>query len=169
MPTLLRYPRIEKVMDRFAFTEVILMLFVFLATWLFYLQWERQKFSVIYSYLVYSVYLFLLFVVLFTKAKKYHAVSWNPIDFLQLERVHLSEAFLNVVYFIPLGILYGMKARVKEFFVIALLTIIGIETIQYVFYLGTFALSDIFLNLLGCWIGFQIWPLIKQRMADVDN
>lgn len=165
MPTLLRYPRIEKVMDRFAFTEIVLMLFVFLAIWFFYVQWEQKRLSVIYVYLFYSVYLFLLFVVLFTKAQRYHAVSWNPFDFLQLERVHLTEAFLNVVYFVPLGILYGMKASFREFFISALLTIIGIETIQFVFYLGTFAISDILLNLLGCWLGFRIWPMINAHFS----
>ena len=39
-------------------------------------------------------------------------------------------------YFIPLGALYGLKTRIAEFVFASLITIIGIETLQYVFMSG---------------------------------
>ena len=58
----------------------------------------------------------------------------------------IIELILNTAYFIPLGCLYGLRAKPVEAALIALITIIGIETIQYVFYIGTFDIWDIFTN-----------------------
>ena len=58
----------------------------------------------------------------------------------------IIELILNTAYFIPLGCLYGLRAKPVEAALIALITIIGIETIQYVFYIGTFDIWDIITN-----------------------
>lgn len=121
----------------------------------------------VYAYLVYSVYLLLLFIVLFTKAATYHAISLNPFDFLTNNPRILSEAFLNIVYFIPLGVLYGLKANWRQTCAIALITILGIETLQYAFYLGTFAISDILLNFSGCLLGFKLQAMLETHFKHV--
>nr|WP_324252668.1 VanZ family protein [Enterococcus faecium] len=126
----------------------------------------RKKLSIVYLYLFFSVYLFLLFVVLFTKAPRYQALILNPIDFLMGGRLSWLEALLNVCYFIPLGLLYGMKARYREFVIVALLTIVGIEMIQFVFYLGTFAISDIFLNFIGCLLGYHLYQPLHEHFQE---
>lgn len=163
IPTLDHYIRISNVMNRFAYSEIVLTLFVSLAIWLFYIQWTLKKLSTIFLYLFYSVYFFLLFVALFTKATTYHSLTLELFDFLKLDLRTLLEAALNVSYFIPLGVLYGLKAKPWEFAWITLLTITGIETIQYVFYIGTFAISDILLNFMGCAIGYYLCQLIRPR------
>lgn len=164
-PILMEYPRIARVTERFSYTEAVLIFFFALTLWLFYLQWIRREVWTIYVYLVYSVYILLLFVVLFTKARTYQALILNPFDFLEGGFKSWAEALMNVLYFIPLGVLYGMKAERWEFIVIALLTIFGIETIQYVFYIGTFAVSDILLNFGGCWIGFTCCEGFRQHFS----
>lgn len=148
-----RSARLERVLARFDFTEMLLITIMTLALWLFYLQWLARKLWPIYWYLAYSLYACLLFVMLFTKADTSHAVSLNPLDFLNWHPGVL-EFLLNVVAFIPLGALYGARARPWEFVIIALVTILGIETTQYVFYLGIFATSDILANFLGCTAGY---------------
>ncbi|MDN6639753.1 MAG: VanZ family protein [Tetragenococcus sp.] len=163
-PTLLQYERFESVMSRFGYTKETLVIFVALSCWLLYLQIEFRHFSVVYLYLFYSVYLFLLFVVLFTKAPEYHTFNGDFFDFLVWDRGTLIEAFLNLAYFIPLGGLYGLRANWIEFVLISLLTITGIETIQYVFYIGTFSVSDILLNFLGCLIGYSICLVLRKYM-----
>lgn len=165
LPTLNSYPRLTRVMARFPATTLFLILFLTLTFWFGWLQWDRRQLSPIYGYLVYSVYLLLLFIVLFTKASIYHAVSLNPFDFIQKNPRILLEAVLNVVYFIPLGGLYHLKASFFEMNVVALLTILGIEILQFAFYLGTFALSDILLNWIGCLIGFGLWTLAQGHFA----
>jgi len=163
-PTLMHYPKLAGAMSRYKYTEWTLIGFLSSSLWLFYLQVLYRKISVIYLYLVYSVYLFLLFVVLFAKASHYRAFIADPFDFFVRDRRVLTEAALNMLFFIPLGGLYAVKARFWEFLVVSLLTIIGIETIQFIFYIGTFAVSDILLNWLGCFVGFEACKCLKRYM-----
>lgn len=163
-PTLMHYPKLAGAMSRYTYTEWTLIAFLSASLWLFYLQVMYGKISVIYLYLVYSVYLFLLFIVLFAKTSHYRAIVLDPFDFLVMDRRVMTEAALNVLFFIPLGGLYAVKARFWEFMVVSLLTIIGIETIQFVFYIGTFSVSDIMLNWLGCLIGFEACKWLKKYM-----
>lgn len=163
-PTLMNYPKLANAMGRFEYTEIVLLLFLTLSIWLFLVQLELRKVSVIYLYLVYSVYLFFLFVILFAKTPNQHGVSLDLFDFVVKDRRILTEALLNVIYFIPLGGLYGIKANFLEFTTVSLLTILGIETLQYVFQVGTFALSDILLNWIGCLIGYLACNYLKRRM-----
>lgn len=167
IPTLDQYSRFHHMIARFQYTESVLILFVWLAIWLFVLQWQIGKISTIYLYLFYSVYLFLLFTVLFTKAKNYHSLSLDPFDIFVWNKKIIMEAILNVIYFIPLGAVYAMKANKMEFVIISLLTILGIETIQYVFYLGTFAVSDIYLNFIGCIIGYSAFKILSKQFRVV--
>lgn len=167
-PTLMHYPKLVGAMSRYAYTELTLIVFLAFSLWLFYIQVIIGKVSIIYLYLVYSVYLFLLFIVLFAKASNYHSFSSDLFDFVVKDKRVIREAVLNFIFFIPLGGLYGVKARFWEFMIVSLLTIIGIETIQYVFYIGTFAFSDILLNWLGCLIGFEICKWIKRYLKIIE-
>ena len=97
---------------------------------------------------------------LFTKADTAHAISLNPLDFLSWHPGVL-EFLLNIVAFTPLGVWYGTHAKPWEFVVVALVTILGIETIQYVFYLGIFAVSDILANFVGCTVGYWIYQKFR--------
>lgn len=163
-----RSARLERVLARFTFTELLLIGLMTLGLWLFYLQWLRRTLWPIYWYLAYSLYACLLFVMLFTKAETTHAVNMNPLDFLNWHPGVL-EFLLNIVAFIPLGAWYGERARFWEFVVIALVTILGIETAQYVFYLGIFATSDILANFLGCLAGYEIYQWFRGYFINTDK
>jgi glycopeptide antibiotics resistance protein len=157
MPTLQNYPRLARMAQRFEYTDEALWLFIFLSIWLFYWQWEQRKVWTSYLYLFYSCYFLLLFIMLFTKARAYHSFNLNPFEVYLNNGQQIVELFLNISYFIPLGCLYGIRANKLEAAIIALVTIIGIETIQYVFYIGTFDIIDIISNMLGCMMG--LFPL----------
>lgn len=163
--TLQNYPRLDAMTQRFEYTDEALWVFIFLGLWLFYWQWEQRKFWNVYLYLFYSCYFLLLFIMLFTKARAYHSFNLNPFELYLNNSQQIIELILNTGYFIPLGVLYGLRAGKVEAAVIALISIIGIETIQYVFYLGTFDIWDIFTNFAGCVIGYLLCGLIKRRMA----
>ena len=77
----------------------------------------------------------------------------------------IQEAVLNIIYFIPLGGLYCINTDFKQFVIVSLVTLLVIETIQFIFYLGTFAISDIILNFLGCLIGYYCCWEIKRRLS----
>ncbi|EOT39651.1 VanZ family protein [Enterococcus columbae] len=165
-PVLMKYHHLATAMNRFAYTKLFLEIYAALSLFFLYVQWLKGKFSAIYLYLFYSVYLFLLFIVLFGKARNYHSYSLEPWDFLVWNRTTLTEALLNVIYFIPLGVLFRLGSKWWEFFLISFLVILGVETIQYVFSIGTFAVSDILLNLFGCSIGAIFYQLLSNRMAE---
>lgn len=81
---------------------------------------------------------------------------------IQYSKVHL---FLNILLFIPFGILfplaYPRRSSFLTFTMIALLCILGIELTQRLTYLGIFDIDDIILNLLGCLIGYFGYRVIK--------
>ncbi len=85
-----------------------------------------------------------------------------------IQDIHYSKAhlILNVILFIPFGILfplsYPSRSSFLSFTVIALLSILGIELTQRLTYLGIFDVDDIFLNFLGCLIGYIVYKLIKR-------
>ncbi|MDT2758637.1 VanZ family protein [Enterococcus xiangfangensis] len=165
LPTLETYPRLAGMVQRSDYTDEALWLFIFFSLWLFYWQWEQKKIWNSYLYLFYSGYFLLLFIMLFTKAQTYHSFNLNPFELYLNNKQQVIELILNTCYFIPLGCLYGMRAKKAETVVIALTTILGIETLQYLFYLGTFDIWDIMTNFAGCMIGYYFFSLIKKRMA----
>ena len=142
MPVLTRYQSLARLINHFDYTALTLILLLTLIIWLFGIQYHLKHFSVIYLYLAFSVYLLLLFMVLFTKTTDFQAISLNP-----------------------LGGLYCINTDFKQFVIVSLVTLLGIETIQFIFYLGTFAISDIILNFLGCLIGYYCCWEIKRRLS----
>lgn len=167
IPTLTNYPRINRVMARFVYTDEFICVCLTLIIWLFYLQWLLRRVSVIFCYWSASIYLLLLFIVLFTKAPRYHSIELNPLSLLQFSRKGIAEDILNFVFFIPLGVIYHLFAkRFWEFATIALGTILTIEILQYVFYLGVFDIRDILLNFLGCWVGYWLYTRLEGRFTN---
>ena len=65
---------------------------------------------------------------------------------------------MNVVVFIPIGILLGLLLRVKGSWLIPLIVGMGIsvsiETMQYFFHRGFAETDDVVHNTLGCMIGY---------------
>ena len=67
----------------------------------------------------------------------------------------------NILIFIPLGIfLKYFKIRFISAFVIIIILVISIETLQYLTKRGNFDIMDIFLNIIGASIGYM---LIRNR------
>lgn len=163
MPTLSSYDRLATMIERFRFTDELLWLVIAFILWSFYVQWLRGKVNVILTYWSISFYLLLLFIVLFTKAPRYRDYNLEPLSFAVRNRAILTEAAMNLLFFIPLGMLYGLFAKWYEMIIIALGTILGIEVLQYLFYLGTFDVSDIVLNFVGCVIGYGTYFLFAKR------
>lgn len=164
VPTLQNYPRLYWMANRSEYTDKLLWLFIFLSLWLFYWQWEQKKFWNIYIFLFYSGYFVILFIMLFTKAQTYHAFNLNPFNISLNSRRQLAEFVLNICYFVPLGCLYGIYTKLFEAVIIALVTILGIEIIQYIYYLGVFDILDILANVLGCLIGYYLYLFIRKQL-----
>lgn len=169
LPTLYVHHRLAEIMGRFSGTEGLMWFGLTTVIWLFILQMKARRFSILYIYFCYTIYLILLFVTLFTKVTDDRAMNLYLFDLRQGVSNGYKDALFNLVYFIPLGILYGFNVNRKQLFILAFVTILAVETSQYLFYLGTFSTNDILLNVTGCWIGFEILQRIKKYIGEKNQ
>ncbi len=77
----------------------------------------------------------------------------------------IYEAVLNILVFIPIGLLFGIilkKKILKTSLLISLLISLSIELLQFFFHRGYSEVDDIFHNFLGCFIGVVFVIGIKR-------
>ena len=80
-------------------------------------------------------------------------------------RIDLGEIVLNIIVFVPFGIYTGVLFKKwtwanKLFFFF--LTSLMFESIQLIFKMGAFDITDIFTNALGSFIGLLIFKAIER-------
>lgn len=72
----------------------------------------------------------------------------------------------NIIPFIPMGFIIPMtfpsQRNIIKTMISCLLLICSIETLQLVFFLGSFDVDDIILNQLSCFIGFMLFMAYKN-------
>ena len=120
-----------------------------------------------YIYLYAIIYVILLYLVLFNREKFDESIysdgtyitKWIKLIFTN--KVVFINLIGNILIFIPLGIfLKYFKIRFISAFVIIIILVISIETLQYLTKRGIFDIMDIFLNIIGASIGYM---LIRNR------
>ena len=129
--------------------------------------WKGFKIGFRYSAaLLLLEYIFLLFcsTVIFrptgdTRQYDFHPFwSYNAIQ--EGREDLLAENIMNVVVFIPVGLILGLLLKVKGSWLIALMTglaiSVTIETLQFFLMRGFSELDDMMHNTLGCVIGFLL-------------
>ncbi len=110
---------------------------------------------VIIILLGYFVYAFLK--LLLTRKIKKQGISLNPLSFAQ--ELHWGSHFvpiMNLLMFIPLGLLFSSR---MSNLLLCLIALFSVESIQYFGHLGIFDLGDIVLNMLGLLVGTAIHQL----------
>lgn len=76
----------------------------------------------------------------------------------------LNENIMNVVVFVPIGLLAGFASRSMNWIkalALALCISISIEVLQFAFEKGFAELDDVMHNSLGCVIGYGIGRVVK--------
>lgn len=76
----------------------------------------------------------------------------------------LSENLMNVVVFIPVGLLLGLSSRSMTWIwalLIGASLSVGIESLQFIFLRGFSEFDDVMHNTLGCMIGYGISSLFR--------
>ena len=90
---------------------------------------------------------------------------WSYRDYFKgLDRALLAENIMNVVVFVPVGLLAGAAFRSmswKKVLVIGMCLSVGIETLQFVFRKGFSEFDDVMHNTLGCLIGYGIMTILR--------
>ena len=128
------------------------------------LVWKGFKTGLRYSvFLLLVEYVFLLFcsTVIFRTPGETRHYDFHP--FWSYDRPELLiENIMNVIVFIPVGMILGSLLRVKGSWLVALLIgcsiSVTIEALQFWFMKGFSEFDDVMHNTLGCLIG---WLMVK--------
>ena len=90
---------------------------------------------------------------------------WSYRDYFKgVDRTLLAENIMNVVVFVPVGLLAGAVFRSmswKKVLVIGICLSVGIEVLQFVFRKGFSEFDDVMHNTLGCLIGYGIMTILR--------
>ena len=73
------------------------------------------------------------------------------------------QYLLNILFFIPYGLLFPWKDGWKQVFLTALILSVFIELSQFIFNLGWCEVDDVISNTLGAMIGYGIWWKVSKR------
>lgn len=135
---------------------------------------RKETINISYSLFLSSLILYTaaLLILLFFRPNKQSYNSMNLIPFSTVAfylsgKVNWLISFYNLAANIGLFIPYGIYLRLKSYshlkaFFISLLTIAGIEILQFVTHRGSLDIDDLILNLLGVYLGFILFPFVKQ-------
>ncbi len=136
-----------------------------------------SKNSVLLNLIFWAVFLIYMFILIDTVFGRRIGISYRDANLVPFEsirrylRVHdgMSTKTLdvnvwgNVLMFIPLGVFYMSFARRLSYVRTVILLILSsftIEAVQYIFYLGTFDVDDIILNVAGGIIGIILYRIL---------
>lgn len=89
----------------------------------------------------------------------------NPTVVNQAEAV---QYVLNILFFMPYGLLFPWKGKWKQVFVAAFVLSVCIELFQLIFNLGWCEVDDVISNILGAMIG---WGVVRRisRKEEIDT
>ena len=129
-----------------------------------FIAWKGFKTGLRYSAALLLIeYVFLVFcsTVIFRPTSETRQYDFHP--FWSYDRPELLvENIMNVIVFIPVGMILGSLLRVKGSWLVALLIgcciSITIETLQFWFIKGFSEVDDVMHNTVGCLIG---WFMVK--------
>ena len=95
---------------------------------------------------------------------------WSYRDYFKgVDRTLLAENIMNVVVFVPVGLLAGAVFRSmswKKVLVIGMCLSVGIEALQLVFRKGFSEFDDVIHNTLGCLIGYGMYKAISALASN---
>ena len=76
------------------------------------------------------------------------------------------QYLMNILFFIPYGLLFPWKDNWKRVFVTALVLSVSIELSQFIFNLGWCEVDDVISNTLGAMIGWGVfWKVSKRKIV----
>lgn len=135
-------------------------LFILIGYQLFKNSKTHQKTFDIIMLVIYILFLYLcLFDRDINKDKIYsdgtYIKKW--IKLLFKNKIVFRNLMGNIIIFIPMGIfIKNMKIKKVYHFILSILIITCIETLQYITQIGVFDIIDILLNIIGTLIGYMI-------------
>lgn len=115
-------------------------------------------------------YTFLIYCSTVIYRKGYEGVGHNFSPFWSYTAIQegrsalLSENIMNVVVFLPVGLLLSCVSRRLKWWMVLLIGVclsVSIEALQFVFMKGFSEVDDVMHNTLGCMIGYGIYLFVR--------
>ena len=97
---------------------------------------------------------------------------WTYEAILEGEKIYVAEVIMNVVAFIPIGLLLGCSfpsTNWKKVLITACLLSVSVEVLQFCMMRGFSELDDVIHNTLGCIIGYGLYSLIRLVYEKVSK
>lgn len=150
------------------------LLSVFCLGLVIFIAWKGFKTGLRYSAILLLVeYVFLLFcsTVIFRAIGETRQYDFHP--FWSYSRPDLLvENIMNVVVFIPVGLLLGIAFKQMTWWKALLLGCgisITVETLQFCFLKGFSEVDDVMHNTLGCILGYSLWLMVHGSWLRVND
>lgn len=154
-----------EIFDNKTFVYLIIMAFsVLISINLYYALRGKMKRFILY--IEFCLYMVALLVFLLLKSPGIQGVNLSFAGFWIDLQYSTFEVVMNVILFIPLGILLANKLKLRSTILLSLIFILAIESIQYLFKLGVFDVIDIATNFAGILIGYlptRLWLYFNNR------
>lgn len=136
----------------------------------------KKYYNCIVALLIFLYIVFVLYITLFSRLNTESAGNYSLIPFYSYylaahgEKYMIRESILNILFFYPLGYLFGClnveKINSKQWMIIPISCILSalIELSQYIFKLGFAEIDDVIHNTLGCVLGLAMCVLIERAL-----
>lgn len=130
-----------------------------------------------YVFLLFCVIVFLRVASDVISGHNFHPF-WSYAAILQGRYFLIVEKIMNVVVFMPVGLLLGVSMRGKKAdlgwkggwliaFLFGFCISVSIETLQYFTHRGFSEFDDVFHNTLGCVIGYGMWKVVNAFVVKI--
>lgn len=127
------------------------------------LQLFSNKISVIFLKAEVLVYFVLAFAVIMLKSRGVQGFNLNFLDIINQYLTSPFGVIVNLIVFIPMGIIFHMKLRsAPKSLLLAFIIILICESLQYVFHLGIFDIVDIVVNVVGFGAGYLVADVLGE-------
>jgi len=96
---------------------------------------------------------------------------WKYLELFQGETKYITEIIVNIIMFIPLGLLLpGFKRiRIGYLLLISVLISITIELLQLITKTGIFEINDLINNIIGFCVGLVVYYLFIKMIVHDDG
>ena len=153
---------------------VVVLLCIFGVVLFLVLLIRKERFSIPYVLVLGLIILYsvALVILLFFRpnhqsSNSINLVPFSTVTFYLSGKVNWLIAFYNLAANIGLFLPYGLFLRFKRFsqgkaLFIAFLMIACIEVLQYLTQRGSLDIDDLILNVLGVYLGFVLFPFVRQ-------
>ena len=94
------------------------------------------------------------------------AIRWWIVNPTVESKKEAVQYLMNILFFIPYGLLFPWKDNWKRVFVTALVLSVSIELSQFIFNLGWCEVDDVISNTLGAMIGWGVMWKVNKRKID---